>query len=156
MSYHVSMEVVAVMHLRGEHIQHCGLALNSYVKSGMFSNDLASVGLSARLVKPDSSKRADGTVQSSYLNKGDVSSVKLLPTAISLWKSNMGSTWTSSFPTFNSFPLPKITAYSSLLKVHSSTFFPVMESKIRCPISFARSIFTDFAAVTLVTALRGE
>ena len=33
MSYHVSMEVVAVMHLRREHTQHtqhCGLAQNSY------------------------------------------------------------------------------------------------------------------------------
>ena len=30
MSYHVSMEVVAVMHLRREHTQHCGLVENSY------------------------------------------------------------------------------------------------------------------------------
>ena len=74
------MEVVAVMHLRREHTHHCS---SKFVSSSMFSNDLASVGLSARIMKPDSSKRADGTVQSSYLNKDDVSSVKVLPTAIS-------------------------------------------------------------------------
>ena len=81
MSYHVSMEVVAAMHLRREHAQHCS---SKFVSSSMFNNDLASVGLSARSIKPDGSKRAEGTVQSSYLNKDDVSSVKLLPTAISL------------------------------------------------------------------------
>ena len=68
------MEVVAVMHLCREHTQH----------SGMFSNGLASVGLSAHLIKPYGAKRADSILQSSYSNKDNISSVKLLPMAISL------------------------------------------------------------------------
>ena len=51
---------------------------------------------------------------------------------------------------------PRIGPNTLHLKVHSSTFFPVIESKSRCPISFARSTFTDFAAVIPVTTLCRE